>query len=351
MPALLENPLEFFKTWDTLLPLLEKVVVVIGGLSFVAFITYTTLRKYISTVHRHTSRLNDTLKRTIQATRMWLLLFPTIFLAIQPLDLAGKTYTLLKIIATISFALQLGLWAKQFVRLGIRYVSAQAAPNDSVESLGVLNFIGQTTLWSIVILMALSNLGVNITALVAGMGIGGIAIALAIQNILGDLFASLSIVIDKPFITHDFIIVDDYMGTVEHIGVKTTRIRSLGGEQIIFSNNDLLKSRVRNYKRMYERRVVLHFGVLYQTPLIKLRHIPVIIQTLIKNIAHVRFDRAHFYQFGESSLEFEVVYWVLDPDYHLHMDIQQIINLQLIEELQKEDIKFAYPTRTVLVET
>ncbi len=116
------------------------------------------------------------------------------------------------------------------------------------------------------LLLTLDNLGVNVTALVAGLGIGGIAVALAMQNILGDLFASLSIVIDKPFVIGDFIVVDDYKGTVEHVGLKTTRVRSLGGEQLVFSNNDLLKSRVRNYKRMYERRIEFSFGVLYQTP-------------------------------------------------------------------------------------
>jgi small-conductance mechanosensitive channel len=154
--------------------------------------------------------------------------------------------------------------------------------------------------------MTFDNLGIDVTAMVAGLGVGGIAVALAVQNILGDLFASLSIIIDKPFVVGDFIIVGgEFMGTVEHIGIKTTRVRSLGGEQIIFSNNDLLQSRVRNYKRMYERRVVFGFRVLYQTTAEQLERIPEIVKKIIEGLDKVRFDRAHFFKFGDSSLDFE----------------------------------------------
>ena len=182
------------------------------------------------------------------------------------------------------------------------------------------------------------------------MGIGGIAVALALQNILGDLFASLSIVIDKPFVIGDFIVVDQLMGTVEHVGLKTTRLRSLGGEQLIFSNNDLLKSRISNYKRMMERRIVFGFGVTYQTPPEKLPLINEIVREIIGKQEQARFDRVHFKEYGESSLNFEAVYFVLSQDYNLYMDIQQAINLEMFRCFQKEGIEFAYPTRTLFIQ-
>jgi small-conductance mechanosensitive channel len=171
-----------------------------------------------------------------------------------------------------------------------------------------------------------------------------------VQNILGDLFASLSIVIDKPFVAGDFIIIDDFMGSVEHVGLKTTRIRSLGGEQIVFSNSDLLKSRLRNYKRMRERRIVFKFGLTYDTPPERLEQVPGIVRRIIEGQKQVRFERAHFAAFGESSLDFEVVFWMTTPDYNAYMDVQQAINLALMRELAGIGAEFAFPTRTLLVE-
>jgi small-conductance mechanosensitive channel len=220
----------------------------------------------------------------------------------------------------------------------------------SATTISVLGFISKLLLWSLALLLMLDNLGVNITSLVAGLGIGGIAVALAAQNILGDLFASLSIVIDKPFVIGDFIVVDQMKGTVEHIGMKTTRLRSLGGEQLIISNNDLLKSRIQNFKRMEERRIVFGFGVTYQTPSAKLPLINDIVREIIQKQQQVRFDRVHFKEYGESALNFEAVYIVLKQDYNLYMDIQQAINLEMFRRFQQEKIEFAYPTRTLFVQ-
>jgi small-conductance mechanosensitive channel len=200
-----------------------------------------------------------------------------------------------------------------------------------------------------VLLLDLYNLGVNITALVAGLGVGGIAVALAVQTILGDLFASLSIVLDKPFVVGDFLVVDDMLGAVEYVGLKTTRIRSLSGEQLVFSNSDLLSSRIRNYGRMFERRVSFDVGVTYQTPRDKLIKIPVIIRDAVEGQDKTRFDRSHFKAYGDFALVFESVYYVLGPDYNEYMDIQQAINLHLHECFEQEGIEFAYPTQTVFV--
>lgn len=220
----------------------------------------------------------------------------------------------------------------------------------AVTTLTSVGFVLRMMIWAILLLIGLDNLGVNITTLIAGLGISGIAVALAIQNILGDLFASFSIVLDKPFVIGDFIIIGDYMGSVEHVGLKTTRIRSLSGEQLIFSNADLLTSRIRNYKRMFERRVVFSIGVVYQTPYEKVSQIPEMIRSAVEKNLQVRFDRAHFNTFGDYALQFEVVYWIQNPDYNVYMDIQQAINLDILKQFDAAGISFAYPTQTLLVQ-
>lgn len=247
--------------------------------------------------------------------------------------------------------LQVGLWGNGIISfLVTRRVAKDGEEGLNLEAYSVITWIAKAALWIIVVLLALNNLGIEITALVAGLGISGIAVALAVQNILGDLFASLSIVMDRPFEIGDFIIVGDQMGTVEHVGLKTTRVLSLSGEQIVFSNNDLLGSRIRNFRRMNERRVLFTLGVTYQTPADKLERIPGMIREIIEVQEQARFDRAHFSTFGDFSLNFEIVYWVLDRDYALFREIQQEINLALYRKFEEEEIEFAYPTQTLFVE-
>jgi small-conductance mechanosensitive channel len=214
---------------------------------------------------------------------------------------------------------------------------------------GVETFF-RIVLWMIAFIILLDNLGIKVSALVAGLGIGGIAVALAAQNILGDLFSYFVIFFDHPFEIGDFITIDTFVGTIENIGIKTTHIRSLSGEEIIFSNTDLVNSRLRNYKRMRKRRVLFKFGVIYQTSLEQLKEIPVIITEIIQQISGVSLDRVHFAAFGDSSLDFEVVYYVNSKDYNRYMDIQQEINFKMKEEFEKRGIEFAYPTQTLFLE-
>jgi len=214
---------------------------------------------------------------------------------------------------------------------------------------GIETFL-KITIWTIAVIVLLDNFGIEVSALVAGLGIGGIAIALAAQNILGDLFSYFIIYFDKPFEIGDFLIIDDYLGSIENIGIKTTRIRSLGGEELIFSNTDLVNSRIRNYKRMRKRRVLFRFGVIYQTSLEQLKEIPSIITEIVKQISGATLDRAHFSSYGDFSLDFEVVYYVNGRDYNKYMDIQQEINFKIKEEFEKRGIEFAYPTQTLFLE-
>ena len=215
--------------------------------------------------------------------------------------------------------------------------------------LELLSKIAKWTLWVGAVIIVLQNLGYNISALVAGLGIGGVAIAFALQNILGDIFASFSIYFDKPFQTGDFIIVGDDRGTVKKIGIKSTRIQTLQGEELVISNKELTESRVHNYKKMERRRITFSFGVIYETPTEKIREIPNIIKEIINKIELANLDRAHFKEFGRSSLNFEVVYHLNSSDPTKYMDAQQEINLAIKKRFEREGIKFAYPTQTIFL--
>ena len=288
----------------------------------------------------------------LSATRILLASAIGLYVALLFLNLPDSAEKFSNRIFIGLLVLQSGFWVNRGMDFWLRHrFAATDSEQDGARSMtrSLLSFIGRVALWSLVALLILDNLGLNVTTLVASLGIGGLAIALAVQNVLGDLFASLSIAIDKPFVINDFIIVDDLMGTVEHVGLKTTRLRSLSGEQLIFSNNDLLKSRIRNYKRMQERRIVFVIGVTYDTPHAQLEAIPGLLRTAIESQSPVRFDRAHFKGFGPSSLDFEAVYQVLDPDYTLYMDVQQGINLQLVRAFTERGISFAFPTQTLQV--
>jgi len=286
---------------------------------------------------------------TVAQTKGWFLLLAAVAIGSQLWSLAPSAQSLLTNILTIGLLLQVGLWVTAALDMSLRLrreLQMQEHP-EAVAAMDVLGFVIRLVVWTIVILVILDNLGIEITALIAGLGIGGVAVALATQNILGDLFASLSIVLDKPFVVGDFLSIGEFLGSVEKVGIKTTRVRSLSGEQLIFSNNDLLNSRIRNFGRMFQRRVVFTLGVTYETPTEKLRRIPAIIRDAVEAHEKVRFDRAHFQKYGDFALIFEAVYFVLSPDYNHYMDIQQNVNLTIFERFAEEGINFAYPTRTI----
>lgn len=309
-------------------------------------------RRYTKFTGRTRFVVDTMVAKTLQKTKTLFLIVLALWIGAQVLQMPPSIRRVLNHILLLALLLQIGLWGGTFITLYVQSYQEERYEIDAstVTSVQALGFIGHLLLWSVLLLVALDNFGVDITALIAGLGIGGIAVALALQNVLSDLFASLSIVLDKPFVVGDFLIIDDYLGTVENIGLKTTRLRSLSGEQLVFSNSDLLNSRIRNYKKMQERRAVFTVGVTYQTPHQKLQMIPNLLQEAVESQDPVRFDRAHFKEFGDSALIFEVVYFVLEPDYNLYMDVQQGINLRIVEQFEKHEIEIAYPTRSVFVE-
>jgi small-conductance mechanosensitive channel len=247
---------------------------------------------------------------------------------------------------------QIGLWAGRSVRFYLQIKEIERGPDRMFAgSLDVIDFVARMLIWSLLTLVALDNVGVNITALLAGLGVGGVAVALALQNILGDLFASLSIALDKPFVVGDSLNIDTYTGSVEHIGIKTTRLRSESGEQIILSNADILKSRVRNYGRMPEQRVLTTLRVAYATPTETLTGIPKLLEGIVREHPAARFDRCHLKSLGESSLLFELSYFAQQLNVSPMLDLQQKVNFRILDEFRRLDIEFAYPVQRILLES
>jgi small-conductance mechanosensitive channel len=325
--------------------------IAIGVVALLLVLKHAGARTVAAIARRTTTPIDNIVADTIRVTRIWLLLPVALYAGASALTLPRKLEHLIDTVVVIALMLQVALWINRFIRgwLALQ-VEKRREDGESVTALTWLGFGAQVLIWALTLLLVLDHLGFDITALIAGLGIGGVAVALAVQNILGDLFASLSIVLDKPFVVGDFIVVGELRGNVEHIGLKTTRVRSLDGELIVFSNADLLKSRIRNFKRMQERRVAFSVGVIYQTPRAKLERIPVILREAVERQPDTRFDRAHFKAYGDFALQYEVVYYVLKPEFNVYMDVQQAINLEIYERFAQEGIEFAYPTQTVFVQ-
>ncbi|WP_298212082.1 mechanosensitive ion channel family protein [Acidovorax sp.] len=291
-----------------------------------------------------------TMVKVLEGTSRTLMLLVALLVGASLLDLPGRWESRMSQLWFVAVALQMGLWGMRAISIGVSsYVERHSSTGMTQVSASatLLSWGLRTLLWSIVLLAVLSNVGVNITAFVASLGVGGIAVALAVQNILGDLFASLAIAVDKPFEVGDFITVGGIAGTVQVIGLKTTRIRSLQGEQVVMSNTDLLKQTISNYRLLESRRIVFGFGVTYDTTPEQAEAIPGVVRKIVEAHPQLRFDRAHFKAFGASSLDYEVVYIVDDPAYGVYMDMQQSINLALMRELDAMGVGFAFPTTTV----
>ncbi len=308
-------------------------------------------RRLTAMAQRTDTKVDDLASDLLRRTRFYFILSLSLRAASPALTLTPTAMEVVRDVTSVALLLQLGVWGTGLITFWLRQWSASRNGDAASTSatLNALSLLARGLLWSIVLLLALKNIwDFDVTALITGLGVGGIAIALAVQNVLGDVFAALSIVLDKPFDIGDVIAVDTTVGRVEHIGLKTTRVRALGGEQVIFSNADLLKSRVRNLKRMEERRIAFAIGVTYDTPPDVVAGIPALIRDVVEAAGPTRFDRAHFSRFLDSSLEFEVVYFMTTSDYLVYMDTQQAINLELLRRFNAQGISFAFPTRTVI---
>jgi len=323
---------------------------VAAAVGVILYLVKHVIGRRLDVLARRTStELDDVASDLLGRTRFYFILALSLRAGSPVLTLAPVVREALQDITAIAVLLQIAVWGNALIAFWLRKWSRSRS--DSTATSATINAIGvlaRGLLWSLVALLALKNVwDFDITALVTGLGVGGIAIALAVQNILGDVFAALSIVLDKPFDVGDTIAVDTSVGTVEHIGLKTTRLRSVGGEQIIFSNADLLKSRVRNLKRLSERRSLFALGITYDTPSDVVAGIPDLLRGIVEAQPNTRFERAHFARFADSALEFEIVYFVTVPEYAAYMDTVHAVNLEILKRFNEQGISFAFPTRTV----
>lgn len=338
--------------WGDILQNWLLALLIVGLVVLALRLVETLLVRRVRTFARDTeTRIDDFVVDLFGCTRPWFLFIVAVYVGSLAVNLETAVANTLGHIVTIALFVQVALWGQGAIAFGVNRYKQERLAEDAggVTVLSALGLVGKLILWVLILLLILDNVGVQVTSLIAGLGISGIAVALAVQNILGDLFASLSIVLDKPFVIGDAIMVGDFVGTVEKIGLKTTRLRSVSGEQLVFSNTDLLTSRIRNFKSLQERRIVFSFGVLYETAPQKLAQIPDMVREIITAQEQTRFDRTHFIGFGDSALNYEVVYFMLTPDFNLYRDTQQTINLTLLQQFAQAGIEFAYPTQVVYV--
>lgn len=335
---------------NTILDYLSACGTFIGGMVIIYIFKKCILCRLKKWAESTETLIDDLLVSAIQKSLVPVFYFGILFISLHTLTLTPRVEKWLGIAAIIVITLYAVKAIIAAVNFGLQsYIkSSPDAPGEEKHIKGISGLVN-FAVWTLALVFVLDNLGVKISAVVAGLGIGGIAVALAAQAVLGDLFSYFVIFFDKPFEIGDFIVIGEKKGEVEYIGVKTTRIRAIGGEQLIFSNTDLTNSRVHNFKKMEKRRVVFKLGLIYQTPAEKLRLVPQIVKDIIVAQEDVSFDRGHFASYGDFSLNFEFVYFVTGGDYSKYMDIQQSINLSVFEEFEKEGLEFAYPTQTLFV--
>ena len=324
--------------------------VLVGGTVVLLLLRGLVVRRLRRLAQRTATDIDDLAVDLIRRTRPYFILALSLVAGTLAVELPPAWIRARHVFIVIAVLLQLGVWGTGLITYWVeRYFRRSGGRGATATTLGAIGFLGRLLLWGLLLLVALDNLGFEITTIITGLGIGGIAIALAVQNILSDLFAALSIVLDKPFVVGDTITVETMTGTVEHVGLKTTRLRALTGEQIIVSNADLLRSRIRNYQSQKERRQVFRISVPHDTPPDAAARIPLIIREAIESQPLARFDRAHLWCLNDWALDYESVYYIQSGDYTAFMDTQQAINLALLQRFAAEGIRLAMPGRTIEV--
>ena len=331
---------------------LSALFIILAVYFFLQWIKHLAANRLQDLSSRTVTDLDDFLTSLLANTKSVALFVFALFFGSLRLDLGTAIAQLLRLAALFALLVQIGLWIMAAVDYWVRR-DAKSRGETGVQSttLSIVGLIIKIAAWVLLFLLALDNIpGVQITTLIASLGIGGIAVGLAVQSILSDVFASVSIALDKPFVLGDAIGVGDIVGTVEHIGLKSVRVRSLAGQQIVFSTSDLLSSRINNYRKMERRLVVLKFGVSYNTPQEKVARIPKMLEEIITSLENVTFDRSHFVNFGDFTLDFETVYHIETADYTAYMDARQAVGLGMMKRFEEEGIEFPFPTQTLLID-
>ena len=333
----------------------QEYLLVLGaillGILLIKVVKRVVLKRIEKWIGQTETDVDDYLFESFDKFVVPIVYFSIIYVAVGTLNVSGFVENAIEaafIVIITYFSVRL---ISSIVLLGLRkYVRRQENGEEKIKQLGGVMLIINIVIWALGFVFLFDNLGYDVTAIITGLGIGGIAIALAAQNILGDLFNYFVIFFDRPFEVGDFLVIGDKNGIVEKIGIKTTRIRTLSGEELVFSNADLTNSRIHNYKKMQRRRILFSVGVTYETPAEKLRQIPGVLKEIIESKDElVDFDRAHFKEFGDSSLNFEIVYYINSAEYAVYMDIQQDYNFQIYEKFEEMGVDIAFPTRTLYI--
>ena len=344
----LSNPFEDNTIQDWLIAAAVFVVVIVVVRTAIAFV----LRRLGAIASKTKTDVDDLVSQLLEKTKFLFVALVALYAGALSLTLPAEIDDLLSTVLVLGLLAQGAFWASGFVNYMLGSWARQKFEADPTIStaLGSIGFLIRFAVWATFVMLALANLGIDVGPLIASLGIGGVALALALQGVLSDLFASLSIIFDKPFAVGDSIQVGDLSGTVEYVGLKSTRLRAPTGEQLVFSNSDLLGSRIRNYQSRTERRCAFTLGVTYDTPSEKLQRIPDLIREIVESREHTRFDRCFFMAFGDSALNFDSVYYVLAPDFKTYGETNHAINLEIVKRFGEEGIEFAYPTQKVYFE-
>jgi small-conductance mechanosensitive channel len=335
---------------NTILKYIEALGIFVLVIIVVKIFRLIVLRRLKKWAAKTKTTFDDFILNGIKKSIIPILYYSAIYFSAQSLNLSDAVRSIFNVLSIVVVTIFIIRLITSTLDYSIKSYSAmQDAADQKAKQLKSISALARMVIWGVGLIFLLDNLGFDISAVVAGLGIGGIAVALAAQTILGDLFSYFIIFFDKPFELGDYIKVGDKNGTIEHIGVKTTRIRALNGEQLVFSNTDLTSSRLHNFKKLQKRRKVFMLGVIYETPAEKLKIIPDIVKDIITEVEKSEYDRGHFKSFGDFSLNFEFVYYVLSPDYSTYMDTQHNINMKIFNKFKEEGIEFAYPTQLVYV--
>lgn len=325
------------------------VILLFSVFLFLRFFRKFFLQKIKKVVRKIGKEKAETFVLIIDSIKPPFYWFIAIYLSSLFIVVHEKVDYLLNLILIVWVSYQLIKIIQILIDSSIKKLIEKEKDQESEPALTNMGKLIKAVVWMVGVLFVLSNIGVNVTSVMAGLGIGGIAIAFALQNILSDLFSSFAIFFDKPFVVGDFIVTGEHVGTVEKIGIKTTRLRALQGEEIVISNKELTSGRIQNFKKMERRRIVFSLGVTYDTPLKKLKKVPEIIKEIIDKKKTAELDRVHFSRFNEFSLDFEIVYYISSPDYSEYMDNHQEILFEIKEIFEKNEISMAFPTQTIIV--
>jgi small-conductance mechanosensitive channel len=348
----LNHILSYIFLGNSLKDYLLAVLVFVSAFSVLKIFKKIIIVKIKQAAKRTSNDVDDLIIKVLDSIGWPFYVLLPLFLSFQFIRMPAWLDNFMSFVVLLAVAFYLVKSVQYVIDYVFNKIATKKQEKDKKFDSSALELIGKilkVILWLVAVILVFQNLGYNVSALVAGLGIGGIAIAFAIQNILTDIFSSFSIYFDRPFQEGDYIVIGDDSGVVKKIGMKSTRVQSLQGEELIISNKELTETRIHNYKKMRERRISFNFGVVYETSNEKLRKIPEIVKSITDKINLVRLDRVHFDKFGDFSLSFEVVYYLNTSDYNKYMDIQQEINFGLKEALEKEKIEFAYPTQTVFL--